>query len=99
MNTLRVTDIPILAEWCQALAGNEAESLLTSHIDDLKECISDLQLLADNYATGDEEREMLNQSSRAMASVVHDLKTLRSEMKAALLISEAGLKPKKGGEA
>lgn len=103
MSTLKIIDIPTLARWTE-VGVNENDNALNGYINSLKDSISELVWLEDNNAPcGNHEPSpeyvALNKSCRLLANLLSDLKNIRSEMKAALLISEAGLKPKKGGEA
>lgn len=97
MKNITINEIPTLLN----MLGNEndKENLLTAIVDDLKDGIGDLQLLANQFDSNDEECEMLNRCCRVMAGTIRDLKAIHSEVKAARLINEAGLKPRKGGAA
>ena len=77
----------------------EKDNTISAYITEMKDCIVALQYMVDDFGADDEKREMLNHSSRLMASVLHDLKALRGDVRAAKIISEAGLNPKKGGAA
>lgn len=98
MNNTRLCDIPKLGEWFGDEGSKESDNLISAHINELKDCISELQFMAENFGSDDEERRMLNHSSRQMASVLHDLKSIRSEVRTASLIREFGAKLQKGGE-
>lgn len=97
MRNITINEIPTLLN----MLGDEGsnENLLTAIVEDLKDGIGDLQLLANQFRSDDEECEMLNRCCRVMAGTIRDLKAIHSEVKAARLISEAGLKPRKGGAA
>lgn len=99
MNALKISDISKLAEWFGNFENIDKDNMISAYINEMKDCIVDLQLMVDNYNPDDKEREMLNHSSRLMASVLNDLKGLRSQVKAAAIISAAGIDLKKGGAA
>lgn len=92
---LRVEDIPTLENWLGD--GEDSDNLAKALVEDLKDCIGDLQLLTFNFASDSEELEILNRSCRLVARVVRDIKNINSEAKAAEIISAAGLKTRKGG--
>ena len=94
---LRVEDIPTLENWLGD--GEDSDNLAKALVEDLKDCIGDLQLLTFNFASDSEEFEILNRSCRLVARVVRDIKNINSEAKAAEIISAAGLKTRKGGAA
>lgn len=103
MNTLNISDIPTLARWTE-VGVNENDNALNGYIDSLKDRISELVLLQDDYAPcGDKEPPQgyiaLNKSCRLLANLLSDMKHIRSEVKAARLINGTGLKVTKGGEA
>ena len=95
MKNISINEIPTLLNMLGEEGSNE--NLLTAIVEDLKDGICDLQLLANQFGSDDEECEMLDRCCRVMAGVIRDLKGIHSEVKAARLISEAGLKTKKGG--
>ena len=92
---LRIEDIPTLENWLGD--GEDGDNLAKALVEDLKDCIGDLQLLTFNFASDSEELEILNRSCRLVARVVRDIKNINSEAKAAEIISAAGLKTRKGG--
>lgn len=92
---LRIEDIPTLENWLGD--GEDDDNLAKALVEDLKDCIGDLQLLTFNFASDSEELEILNRSCRLVARVVRDIKNINSEAKAAEIISAAGLKTRKGG--
>lgn len=92
---LRIEDIPTLENWLGD--GEDSDNLAKALVEDLKDCIGDLQLLTFNFASDSEELEILNRSCRLVARVVRDIKNINSEAKAAEIISAAGLKTRKGG--
>lgn len=101
MSTLKISDIPTLARWTE-VGVNENDNALSGYINSLKDRISELVWLEDNNAPcGDKEpsREYvaLNKSCRLLANLLSDLKSIRSEVKAARLINGTGLKVTKGG--
>lgn len=95
MSTLKISDIPTLENWLGD--GEDSDNLAKALVEDLKDCIGDLQLLTFNFASDSEELEILNRSCRLVARVVRDIKNINSEAKAAEIISAAGLKTRKGG--
>lgn len=97
MKTIPINDIPTLAVWLSDFEAIEKDNMVSAYINEMKDCIVALQYMVDDFGSDDEKREMLNHSSRLMASVLHDLKSLRSDVRASIIIAEAGLKPKKGG--
>ena len=102
MNTLKISDIPTFDRWTE-VGMNENDNALNGYINSLKDSISELVLLEDDNAPfGDSEPSAeyvaLNKSCRLLANLLSDLKNIRSEVKAARLINDTGLKVKKGGE-
>lgn len=102
MSTLKISDIPTLARWTE-VGVNENDNALNGYINSLKDRISELVLIEDDFAPcGARESSMeytaLNKSCRLLANLLSDLKNIRSEVKAARLINGTGLKVKKGGE-
>ena len=98
---LKIEDIPTLARWTE-VGVSEDDNSLNGYIKDLQTRISELVKIEDDFAPlpGDEQSEeytIINQSCRLMALLCSELKSIRSEIKAAKLISDAGLKPRKGG--
>lgn len=91
---LRIEDLPTLENWLGD--GEDSDNLAKALVEDLKDCIGDLQLLTFNFASDSEELEILNRSCRLVARVVRDIKNINCEAKAAAIISAAGLKTKKG---
>ena len=98
MRAIQINDIPTLAGWFSDFEAIEKDNTISSYINEMKDCIVSLQFMVDDFRPDDEKREMLNHSSRLMASVLHDLNALRSDVRASIIISEAGLQPKKGGQ-
>jgi hypothetical protein len=99
MSNISINEIPTLVGWFSDFEAIETDNTISAYVDEMKDCIVSLQFLVDDFRSDDEKREMLNHCSRLMASVLHDLKALRSDIRASIIISKAGLKPKKGGEA
>ena len=102
MNPLKISDIPTLDRWTE-VGMNENDNALNGYINSLKDRISELVLIEDDFAPcGARESSMeytaLNKSCRLLANLLSDLKNIRSEVKAARLINGTGLKVKKGGE-
>lgn len=101
MSTLKISDIPTLARWTE-VGVNENDNALSSYINSLKDRISELVLIEDDFAPfGNHEPSTeyvaLNKSCRLLANLLSDLKNIRSEVKAARLITGTGLKVTKGG--
>lgn len=102
MSTLKISDIPTFDRWTE-VGVDETDNALNGYINSLKDSISELVLLQDDYAPrGDKEPSQgytaLNKSCRLLANLLSDLKNIRSEVKAARLINGTGLKVTKGGE-
>lgn len=102
MKTLKVSDIPTFAGWV-AESTTPDDNLLNGYINDLQDDISGLVMIEDYFSPnpGDEPSEeytALNTCARRVAHLVSDLKAIRREVRAARLLSEAGLVAKKGGE-
>lgn len=100
---LRIEDIPTFAGWVEESATPE-DNMLNGYIKDLQSDISGLVMVEDYFSPGkdeepSEEYAILNECSRRLAHLVNDLKAMRREIHAAKLISDAGLKTRKGGAA
>lgn len=100
---LRIEDIPTLARWTE-VGVTEDDNSLNGYIKGLQSQISELVTVEDYFASPQGEDQsneytIINKSCRLMALLCSELKSIRSEIKAAKLISDAGLKPGKGGAA
>ena len=98
---LKIEDIPTFAGWVDESTSSD-DNMLNGYIKDLQSDISGLVMVEDYFSKGkdeepSEEYVILNECSRRLAYLVSDLKAMRREILAAKLISEAGLKTKKGG--
>ena len=98
---LKIEDIPTFAGWVDESTSSD-DNMLNGYIKDLQSDISGLVMVEDYFSPGkdeepSEEYVILNECSRRLAHLVSDLKAIRREILAAKLISEAGLKTKKGG--
>lgn len=101
MNTLKISDIPTLARWTE-VGMTEDDNSLNVYIKELQVRISELVTVEDNFAPlpgegQSKEYTIINKSCRLMASLCSELKSMRSEIKAAKLISDAGLTAREGG--
>lgn len=76
MKNIPINDIPTLAGWFGDFEAIEKDNIISAYINEMKDCIVALQFMVDDFRPDDEKREMLNHSSRLMASVLHDLKAL-----------------------
>ncbi len=99
--TMRIEDIPTLARWTE-VGVSEDDNSLNGYINSLKDLISEMVLLEDDYAPrGNSDPPhgyvTINKGCRLLACMLSDLKNIRSEVKAARLINGTGLKVTKGG--
>ena len=103
MRALTISDIPTFARWIE-VGVKEDDNLLNGYINLLKDIISELVLLEDDYAPcgndGEPSQEYVtvNKSCRLLACMLSDLKNIRNEVKVSRLINGTGLKVKKGGD-
>ena len=98
---LKIEDIPTFSGWVDESTSPD-DNMLNGYIKDLQSDISGLVMVEDYFSPGkdeepSEEYAILNECSRRLAHLVSDLKAMRREIHAAKLISEAGLKTRKGG--
>lgn len=95
---INICDVKSLEQLFGDYHCSNDDNMISAYINDLKDGIGNLQMIADGYDAEDEEREMLNMSSRTMALILYDLKRIRSEIRAAAIIDQAAQKGKKGGK-
>lgn len=98
MSAIKISDLPTLARWTE-IGVAEDDNTLHGFINDLRDNISSLVLLEDDYAParGEEpsrEYQIINQSCRTMALLLADLKAIRREVHTARLLNDNG----KGGK-
>ena len=82
--TISTAVTPTLARWIE-IGVDEDDNALNGHIRELKERISELVAVEDEYAPrpGEEPSEQytaINQSCRSMALLLSDLKAIRAEV-------------------
>ena len=100
MKNLRLSELPTLLSWLTE--PSPEDSTIQLMVEELQSDITGLIAVEDLFAPVDkdditEEYTAINTCCRRLAHLVSDLKAIRREAQAAKLISDAGLKPKKGG--
>ena len=100
MKNLRLSELPTLLSWLTE--PSPEDSTIQLMVEELQSDITGLIAVEDLFAPADkndisEEYTTINTCCRRLAHLVSDLKAIRREVQAAKLISDAGLKPKKGG--
>ncbi len=100
MKNLRLSELPTLLSWLNEPSTDDCS--IQAMIEDFQSDITGLIAVEDLFTPADkddisEEYTIINTCCRRLAHMVSDLKTIRREAQAAKLISDAGLKPKKGG--